>query len=337
MTPRYRITANDADITDLISSHFISLSYSDSAGLDSDALTITISDNDSISWPTKGAALQLWIGYDEQLYYKGRFVVSDLDHAGPPDMITIHATASDMLGSIKETRTHMWSGISVADVIRQLASTHGLRAAVSGRFDHINLSNLYQVNESDLHFITRLAQLIGATTSIKSGYIVFTTYGSATSASGIALPTATIYRSDTASHSYQERGRNEYSRTSASYITLEPTVIDGAMTNLRRYNLVYAGESSGTTYHVDGYSSDKAMAQQAANSALLGLDRASSTLSLDLQHGKPELVCEMPIELIGFRKRITELRWVSDNVTHTIDDSGLTSSLTASVSTSTLL
>lgn len=333
MTPSYKITANDTDITDLISSNFISLTCSDSAGLESDSLTIKISDNDTINWPTKGAALECWMGYKDQLYYKGRFIVGDLDHDGPPDMITIHALASDMLGTIKEIRSKVWSNTSVADVIRQLASTHGLRAAISARYDTVYLSNMYQVNESDLHFITRLAQLVGATTSIKSGYIVFTTFGAASSASGIALPTATINRSDTSSHSYQERGRNEYSRTSATYITLEPTVVDGVTHNIRRYNLVYAGESSGTTYHVEGYLATKELAEQAALSALLGLDRSASTLSLDIQHGKPELVCEMPVVPVAFRKRISELKWVADNVTHTIDTAGLTTSLSASVST----
>lgn len=333
MKPTYKITANDTDITDLISRNFISLSLSDSTGLESDSLTITISDDDTVAWPTKGAALKCWIGYDDKLYYKGRFVVSDLDHAGPPDMITIHALASDMLGSIKEIKTKQWSDTSIADIIRYFASIHGLRAAVSNRFDNIIITQLYQVNESDLHFITRLAQMVGATTSIKSGYIVFISQGSAANASGVSLPTAFIDRTDTSSHSYQERGRNEYSRTSAAYITIEPTLIDGVSTNIRRYNLVYAGELTGTSYHVEGYSSSEEMAQQVAEGALLGLDRASSTLSLDLQQGKPELVSEMPVVPTGFRKRIAELQWVSDNVTHTINSSGLTSSLTASVST----
>jgi phage protein D len=333
MRPSYKITANDVDITDLIRKYFISLKLSDSTGLESDSLTITISDNETISWPTKGAALKCWIGYDDQLYYKGRFVVSDLDHAGPPDMITIHALASDMLGSIKEIKTKQWSDTSVADIIRHFASIHGLRAAVSSRFDNIKITQLYQVNESDLHFTTRLAMMFGATTSIKSGYIVFISQGSAANASGVTLPTQVIHRKDTSSHSYQERGRNEYRRTSAAYIITEPTLIDGVLTNIRRYYFVYAGELTGTTYHVEGYSSSKEMAQQAAESALRGLDRASSTLSLELQQGKPELVSEMPIEPTGFRKRIVELPWVSDNVTHTINSSGLTSSLSASVST----
>ncbi|RVU83843.1 hypothetical protein EOL70_13525 [Leucothrix sargassi] len=333
MKPTYKIAANDTDITDLISRNFISLSLSDSTGLESDSLTITISDDDTVAWPAKGAALKCWIGYDETLYYKGRFVVSDLDHAGPPDMITIHALASDMLGSIKEIKTKQWSDTSIADIIRYFASIHGLRAAVSNRFDNISIAQLYQVNESDLHFITRLAQMVGATTSIKSGYIVFISQGSAANASGVSLPTAFIDRTDTSSHSYQERGRNEYSRTSAAYITIEPTLIDGVSTNIRRYNLVYAGELTGTSYHVEGYSSSEEMAKQVAEGALLGLDRASSTLSLDLQQGKPELVSEMPVVPTGFRKRIAELQWVSDNVTHTINSSGLTSSLTASVST----
>ncbi|APD13639.1 hypothetical protein RO07_04035 [Pandoraea pulmonicola] len=53
-----------------------------------------------------------------------------------------------------------------------------------------------QFGESDLHFITRLARMHGATATVKAGKLIVTPRGAGKSASGKPLPAITLARSD---------------------------------------------------------------------------------------------------------------------------------------------
>ena len=69
IAPRFRVTANNEDITEALRERFVSLRLTDKAGLDSDELTITLADHDPqapIALPPAGAELTVWLGYDDQ-------------------------------------------------------------------------------------------------------------------------------------------------------------------------------------------------------------------------------------------------------------------------------
>ena len=329
MTPDYRLTANDSDITATINQHLNNIEYSDSAGIESDSLTITLADDGTIKWPTKGAVLDFWLGYNNRLNYKGKFIVTELDHTGPPDNIIMHATASDHLSNTKSQRSANWSGWTYEQIINQIASNMGLIPVVSDRLKNIRHDALYQMAESDLHFLTRLAVNNGAIAQAKGGRLLFVQQGLAITASGHAMPSVTIDRSQSSGHSYEERGRNEYTRTAATYYLIRNDTINGRQIPIRRYYIVYSGTGS-STYHVPGYSDSKEAAQRSADAARLGLDRSASKFSIGLASGLPSLTAETLLIPTGFRARIAELDWVIEQVTHNLDGGGgLTTSLSA--------
>ena len=329
MTPDYRLTANDLDITATIRRHLTNIEYSDSAGIESDSLTITLADDGTIKWPNKGAVLDFWLGYESQLNYKGKFIVTELDHTGPPDNIIMHATASDTLSSAKSQNSVNWSGWTYGQIINKIALDMGLIPVVSGSLKSISHGSLYQIAESDLHFLTRLAGNNGAIAQAKGGRLLFVQQGLALTASGDAMPSVAINRSQSSGHSYEERGRNEYTRTAATYYQVQSEMINGREIPIRRYYIVYSGTGS-STYHVPGYSDSKESAQRAADAARLGLDRSASKFSIDLAAGIPSLTAETLLIPTGFRTRIAELEWVIEQVTHNLDGGGgLTTSLSA--------
>lgn len=322
MNPTYKITANDTDITDQIRANFVSLSCSDSAGIESDTLSIAIHDDGSISWPTKGAVLSFWLGFKGSLYFKGKYTVGDLEHVGPPDQIIIHANANDMRGLGKIKRNRSYINKTLFEIITIVGSRLGLVPAVSEQFKDVVHPALYQVDESDTHFMTRLAQLYDAVTKTKSGYLVFISRAEAITAGGNDMPIITLARNETAAHNYTESGRNEYTRTSAAYYLIEPAVIDGETMNVRKYYIVYSGSDTGTTKNLPGYYTSEAEAQRAADAEFYRLDRSASTFSVELQLGRPDIGAEMMLKPTGFRARVSELDWVIDNVEHTLDASG---------------
>ncbi len=335
MKPDYRLVANDRDITDLIRAHFVNLSVSDSAGIESDTLDITLSDVGVIHWPGKGAKLDFWLGYTGRLAYKGQFYVDELDHNGPPDQIVIHAKATDMrrLSSIRKSRD--WSGQTIQQIIATMATEQGLIPAVSAVFQPLSRDNLVQLNESDLHFLSRLARDVDAVAKAKAGRLLFVEQGVARTAGGHEMPLITVDRQDCAGHGYQERGRNEYARVAAGYyewVTYTSRwYYYGTRTYRRRkYSRVYVGASRGRTKYVAGYFESKEAATRAAQAEFNRMGREESTLSIELAQGNPGLMAEMRLKVSGFRNRISELDWIVADVSHTLDSSGgLSSSLNA--------
>ncbi|MDT9105882.1 late control protein, partial [Escherichia coli] len=95
--PNFKLLANDKNITDTILDRFVSLRYTDEAGLESDMLEIVLADHipeKPIQVPPTGAELQLFLGYDNDSVRIGLFIVDELELAGWPGEMTIRARAA---------------------------------------------------------------------------------------------------------------------------------------------------------------------------------------------------------------------------------------------------
>ena len=334
--PTYKLTANDIDITDLIRQNLVSLSVSDSGGIESDTLDITLSDRGGLAWPSKGAELSFWLGYGDDPAFKGMFYVDELDHSGSPDSITIHAKAMDRLNLGSGLKTRDWSGQSLGQVISQMAAEQELIAAVSESLQSVSRTNFIQLNESDLHFLTRIAREFGAITKIKAGRLLFIERGVSLTAGGNEMPAVSIDRQTCGSHQYQERGANTYGRVSANYYTYYTYSWGyswwgrrGYTRQVRKLKKVTVG-FSGATKSLGGYYESEDAARFAATAELNQLGREESTLSLNLDHGIPSLMAEMRLTVSGFIDRINESDWIISDVSHSLGGSGgLSSSLNA--------
>lgn len=208
MQPDFQIAADGKDITALLRDRLISIRITDKAGLDSDELEVSIDDRDgAVSLPRRGATLDVSLGYREQgLTRIGRYRIDEVESSGPPQAIVMRGRPSDMAGGLKTARKHAWEGVTLEQVVKDVAARNKLKPVCTVK---ASIPRLDQLNESDLHFITRVARQYDATAAVKGGQLIVMPRGGQTkSASGKTLPTIVLKRSDIKSWRYTASDRD---------------------------------------------------------------------------------------------------------------------------------
>ena len=116
MIPDFKIAANGQYISALLRDRLLSLTVTDEAGYQSDALEIRLDNRNSrIALPAKGAALTVALGYrDTGLLPAGSYTVDKMQLQGPLQTLTIPAHAANMIATLKEPRERSWDDISLS-------------------------------------------------------------------------------------------------------------------------------------------------------------------------------------------------------------------------------
>jgi phage protein D len=155
----------------------------------------------------------------------------------------------------------------------------------------------------------------------KERRLLFTRRGTGITASGLAIPAATIRQSDTTEWEVSYTDRSKYRSAEARYrdvaaaedrwvrSSIEVDVDTDAVFRLRR------------TYP------DQHSAQAAADARLRTLVQGRGSLSLTMP-GIPQIRAQYPIVLEDFDSRING-RWIVDQVEHRIDNGGFVSQISA--------
>lgn len=315
-SPAYKITIEGIEAGADLRRRLVSLSLSDEKGMDADALEITLSDTDGLlALPRHGAKVRLWLGWrGEELIDKGLFVVDEVEHSGPPDRLCIRAKAAELRGKLHEQRTRGWDMFLLGDIIETIAGAHGLTPSVAPELAGIVIEHIDQVNESDVHFLTRLGREHDAIATIKDGHLLFTRAGEGKTASGQSLPEVVIQRSDGDRHRYTVQDRAG-ATTGVKAIwhdkddAYDKEVLVGEEGKVKTLRKVYPNEAE---------------AKAAATAEHKRLARSAQTMSLTLAFGRPELLAESPVTLVGFKPGIDGSGWIASRVTHKLDDAGLT-------------
>ncbi|AOE85843.1 phage late control D family protein [Pseudomonas sp. TCU-HL1] len=316
--PIYRLTVNGRDITADITARLISLTLTDNRGPEADQLDIELSDHDGLlAIPPRGATLQVWLGWsDTGLVDKGTFTVDETEHSGPPDMLSIRARSADMRGPLVKKRERSWHDTTLGDILRTLAQEHDLEPAISPQLEAIEVPHLDQTDESDLNLITRLGQEHDAVATIKHGRLLFMAIGQGESASGKELPIVTITRAEGDQHRFLQADRDVYSGVRAYYYDVNGSermeAIVGDEENAKVLRHTYANRSS---------------ALCAARAEWGRIQRGSSTLSLNLARGRPDLSPEWRYQVQGFKAQIGNGEWLAERVVHQLQVTGVRTSL----------
>jgi len=324
MTPIYSLSANGNDITDLIKENFVSLSLKDSIGLDSDTLTIVLDDkNHQIAWPSKDALLRLKLGFNNELFEKGLFIVKELDHSGDPDELVIHCHAADLvrMGKIKFTRH--WSNITLGEMVGVIANKYELSAVIDIGIGATPLDDSYQIDETDLNFLARIAEDNEAIIKVKNKKILLlsiTTNNDSSTNQINTMPEFEIDRTQVVRPVYLERHDDEYTSVSAKY-RYKKCLSFGSYKYCYPVVIKHYKKGSGKTKNLSKIYKDKSAAKSAVESKYNSLVVGSSSLTLPFNHGIPELNCGMKITLTGdFIERIKPIKWIVSEVTHTLSD-----------------
>ncbi len=171
MTPIIKLFANDQDVTNTINLNASKIEFRDESGTISDEITLNI--EGEFKKPKYEDELKLWIGTKEEgLFYCGIFKVqTSTASQGSSSSIEITATGADFSSGLKVKRSQSYENVSLTKVVEIIAARYDLK--IASDFMDIYLVHLEQTNESDLHFLKRLADENNALFSIKNNNIIF--------------------------------------------------------------------------------------------------------------------------------------------------------------------
>lgn len=327
LEPTFKILANQADITATIADRFISLSLTDAAGMESDMLEITLSDNDPlapIAIPPTGAELQLFLGYDGLNVPMGMFVCDEVELAGWPGEMVIRARAATYNKSkggksdLQTQKSRSWpKGTKLGDMVAKIAKEHGMESAVASSLKSIPLPHIDQADESDINLLVRLAKKYDAVVKPGDGKLVLAKRGESKSVSGEQLPPVLLVPGDCASWRMVISKRETAGMVVAYWHAVKQA----------KRNEVKVGKGE-PVRRLKSYYPTEEMALAAARADLQRRQRGQETWSGSVT-GSPVIAAEAPLGLSGFRPGV-DGDWLLSRVVHRLDkSSGYTCDLEA--------
>ncbi|HDV7158912.1 TPA: phage late control D family protein [Yersinia enterocolitica] len=327
-----------------VNDRLISLTLTDNRGFEADMLELVIDDADQkVALPKRGAQIDIALGWKgEPLVNKGRFTVDEISHSGPPDQLIVTARSADFRDTFNVKREYSWHDITVGKVVASIASRYGFKAGVSEDLGKIEIEHADQTSESDISFLTRMAEKLGAITTIKNGMLLFMHPGRAISQSGKLLPAITITRASGDKHSFRVADRDAYTGVTAYWLDLNygkpqktsvrrkrksktpPKVKTPASTSKEGNYL--EGVEGNVFVMRETFKTERA-ARRAAAARWSKLQRGAAEFTMTLARGRADLFPELPAVMQGFKPEIDQAAWIITQVTHTIGDNGFTTAL----------
>lgn len=311
--PTYRLTVDGRDITPTVNARLVSMSLQAARGEAADQLDLTLSDHDGqLQIPRKGVTITLALGWvGEGLTDMGSFVVDEAEHTGAPDQLTIRARSANLRDSLRVRNDTSWHATTLGQILQTLAQRNNLAARIDPVLAAVPVSHVDQT-ESDVHFITRLAQRHDAVATIKAGRLLFLPINGTRTSEGLALPGITITRASGDSHRYQQSDRDAYTGVRAYWhdgkAANRKSVLVGTAVNAKVMKETFATEAD---------------ARASARAEWNRVQRGVATLSLTLAQGNAALAPQTPVTVRGFKPQI-DGDWQAVRVSHTLDDSGWT-------------
>lgn len=320
--PGFRLTLAGQPLGPALDARLMRLRLTDRRGLEADQLDITLTDHDGrLELPPHGAELTLALGWVEHgLIERGSFIVDEVEHSGAPDQVVIRARSADMRREFPAKRHQDWHGRTLGDIIATIAGRHTLTPTVSPALAGIAVEHIDQTDESDLHFLTRLADHHDAIATTKNGHLLFLPAGQGLTVSGRPIAPVTLRRRVGDQHRYIKSDRDAFTGVLAYWHDPDAAerreVIAGSEENLKRLRHTYATEDDALT---------------AAQSEWQRIQRGIAECTLTLAEGRPDLYPETPARLQGFKPPINATAWLITEVTHDLTESAYTGGLTMEV------
>lgn len=318
--PDYRLLANGVDFTDKIRERFVSLRYTDCAGLESDVLEFTLADHlpeAPIDIPPTGAELEFFLGYGDSADRVGLFVVDELELGGQPAEMVIRARAatySDSKGgktSLQSQKTRSWpKSTTLGAMAQKIAKEHGMEAAVAKSLASIVLPHIDQTNESDLNLLLRVGKKYDAIVKPGGGKLVLAKRGESKSVSGQTLPPIVVTPQDIEPGWRMVQSKRETAGMVVAYYH--------ATKEAKRHQVkVGSGEP---VRQIKQYFPTVEMARAAARAEHAKRERGAMTWAMSMEGGT-DVLAEAVLTLAGFRPGIPTT-WTVTRVTHTLNKSG---------------
>ncbi len=323
MKPIFKVTADDKDITDILSPRLVSLNITDETGLVSDKAEILLDNRDNIlEIPPRGTNLEISLGYENQdLVLMGSYIVDNIDLSSPPSRMRIIAKASntkikDLTNKIRSPKSRSWHEYSLVDIVSKIAKEHKFTSLIDEYFEQIYIAHIDQTNESDLSFLTNFARDYDAFIKFVAGKLIFAKKNKGATITGKELPKLELSENQITSWRLNILDRGKFGKVIAKY-----------------HNFATAEEKKVTTgigepdYEMRYTFTDQNRALEAAKVKLAEFERGITKLEISLP-GNPILSAESKI-IIPDIKYLKDRTWIVEGIAHDISDQGYQSTINA--------
>ncbi|MCY4479727.1 MAG: contractile injection system protein, VgrG/Pvc8 family [Rhodospirillales bacterium] len=292
----------------------------------SDACEVTIAgDVPEIAVPDMGTLVRASLrNAAGDLVTMGDYALAETEIELAPKRLRIRCTAVDYTAPLKDPRTAAWDDTTLGEIVTGIAARYdGYMGAVDPALARHVIDHVDQTDESDLHFLTRLARVYDATAQIVAvrvgagGHLIAVAPSAASASirSGSDIPTVTITPTDLVLYgSVKRTARTDYGSVRASYQDIDAGVTVG----------VDVGEGE-PKYRLRSSYATHAEAQAAAEAAHNRLRRETATLRLE-KPGNPVLVAGNRVELQGWGEQIDTVFQITRG-THMVGSQGYTTAI----------
>lgn len=309
MRAEFQVLADGADITPLLRDRLISIHVTDRPGLAADSCEIKVDDRDGkVAIPPKGASLRVSLGWaGAGLCALGTFKVDEVAVESSPMTLTIRGKSADLRKGAKSQRSEAYENVTLAAIAALVAQRQGWKPVC--RVDAA-VPRADQINESDLHFITRMARAHGATAAVKEGQLLVLPRGGGKAGGGAALPVATLapYMLSHYRFTFADRAK----------VAAVKAVSHDAATGQRTVATAANADDGDGAVHTERhvYANPQA-AKAGAAAALAALNRATASGVLAMA-GRPGVGAECRLKLEDFKAELNG-EYLVESVLHSYD------------------
>jgi phage protein D len=309
LQPDFSIIINGE--TELVKERIVSIRTTDEAGIMSDSCEIELDDfDDAFPLPRTEAVISVSLGYKGgELTKIGSYYVKEIDIDGARKIVKIKANAASKAMRSQKSKSHEGG---LADLIPETADEFGLDSAISSDVEDLNLEDFPQFAESNMNYLTRLSQKVGAVAKPTDGHLVFADDMSAKSVSWKNLLTKYVDVSEVSDYSCSFK-------ETESGGTIGTVFANWYDKNSGEYCMVSAGSGNPEIELDEIFSSEKA-ALAAANAKFKRVVKANRKFVFTTR-GRPDFFAESPIVFRGLSPKIPT-DWIISRVEHTLSASG---------------
>ncbi|MGI0119458.1 phage late control D family protein [Zooshikella sp. RANM57] len=327
--PIYMLLADEQNITDIINNRLLDLTITDNAGWESDTLELLLDDTDhAIVLPDTGAQLKVFLGYSStEMVFMGTFVVDEIELASVPSTMKITAKAANMSSSLKSPKTTTWEGknssrkqrsVMLKTIFEKIALESQLTIDIDDKYKNKSFSILNQRNESDINFLTRLADSVGGVLKITNDTISLKPQVTEQGHINLQPQEVSQWRVNiTQRTSYDAVETSYYDKKSAKKVKVTASKKTSNKSNSK--NIIKQTKT-------DAVSAEAAKAFAKAELERSAMGEMQLTLSLP---GRMSICAERQLKLSDFRIGVNGT-WQIDTVKHQLNNSGYVTEVTAS-------
>lgn len=175
---QYEIIYNGKNITGSIMPFVRSVTYTDKTKAEADEIEIEVEDTQGLwanEWyPQKGDTIAARITLLSQVLECGTFTIDEITGSGSIEgnVMSIKGIAAGINKKIRTKNCYAHENKKLREIVNTIAAKHGL--TVVGKISDVRIGRETQYNETDLHFLQRLAASFGYTFSVRDKSLVFT-------------------------------------------------------------------------------------------------------------------------------------------------------------------